>query len=304
MKKTIIIVIVIIVLVVLGFFILNKSSEEKTGTQEQEQEQINNDVNNDLENGQMEDSGPKSVIGNSIEGRDIEAYTYGTGTNHLLFVGGIHGGYSWNTALVAYELVDYLEENPNVVPNGVKVTVIPVMNPDGLNKVVGTSGRFSSSQVPDSEGQTIPGRFNANNVDLNRNFDCDWQADATWQDKEVSGGSRAFSELESQAVRNYINDNNPDAVVVWYSAIGGVFASNCHEGVLPKTLEATNLYAEASGYPAHEEFNFYEITGDMTNWLAKIKIPAISVLLTNHEDTEWQKNKRGIEALLEHYSSN
>ena len=51
-----------------------------------------------------------------------------------------------------------------------------------------------------------------------------------------------------------------------------------------------------------EDFNFYETTGDMTNWLAKKGIPAISVLLTNHKDTEWSKNKAGIDALLKYYA--
>ncbi len=40
----------------------------------------------------------------------------------------------------------------------------------------------------------------------------------------------------------------------------------------------------------------------MVNWLAKEKVPAISVLLTTHDDTEWQKNKAGIEALLKHFA--
>ena len=39
----------------------------------------------------------------------------------------------------------------------------------------------------------------------------------------------------------------------------------------------------------------------MTNWLAKNSIPAISVLLTNHTDTEWSKNLAGIQALLTYY---
>ena len=33
------------------------------------------------------------VIGHSVEGRNIDAYTYGTGTTHIGFVGGMHGGY-------------------------------------------------------------------------------------------------------------------------------------------------------------------------------------------------------------------
>jgi hypothetical protein len=89
--------------------------------------------------------------------------------------------------------------------------------------------------------------------------------------------------------------------VVYYSAVGGVFSSNCYNGVLPETATLTNLYAQASGYKAYAEFDFYTITGDMVNWLAKERIPAISVLLTNHTDTEWSKNKAGIEALLNYY---
>ncbi len=242
------------------------------------------------------------VIGKSAGGLDIKAYHYGTGDTEILFVGGIHGGYEWNTVLVAYDLMDYLKINPNDIPANVKVTVIPVLNPDGLSKTVGTSSRFTLSNVPTSEADTILGRFNANNVDLNRNFDCDWQASAKWQTTTVSGGTGAFSEPEALAIRNYIMSQKPNAVIVWYSAAGGVFSSSCHNGVLPETKALTNAFAKASGYPAYEEFNFYEITGDMVNWLAKEKIPAISVLLTNHKDVEWSKNLLGIKAILNYYA--
>jgi len=90
--------------------------------------------------------------------------------------------------------------------------------------------------------------------------------------------------------------------MVWYSAAGGVFASNCHAGILPETKTITKKYADASGYPAYESFDFYATTGDMVNWLAKNNIPAISVLLTNHTDVEWTKNKTGIDALLKYYA--
>ncbi len=245
----------------------------------------------------------KTVIGKSDEGRDIVAYHFGTGDKEILFVGGIHGGYSWNTVLVARETMEYLKANPTAVPANVKVTVIPVLNPDGLLKVVGTStSSFAKADVSTSQATQVSGRFNANTVDLNRNFDCDWQANGTWQNRTVSGGSAAFSEPESQAIKNYIEANEPDAVIVWYSAAGGVFASSCHDGVLPETLTLTNLYAKASGYKEYRDFDFYEITGDMVNWFAKEGIPAISVLLTTHTDTDWSKNKAGIDAVLKHYA--
>ena len=245
----------------------------------------------------------QTVIGQSVLGREIIAYHYGQGDKEILFVGGIHGGYEWNTALVAFQLRDYLKQDPSVIPSGVSVTVIPVLNPDGLEKVVGTTtGNFTKADVASSAAAQVAGRFNANQVDLNRNFDCDWQATGTWQNKSVSGGSAAFSEPESQAIKTYLENHKPAAVIVWYSSAGGVFSSSCHNDVSLATKALTAKYATASGYPAHESFDFYATTGDLVNWLAKNNIPAISVLLTNHTDTEWSKNLAGIKAVLESYT--
>ena len=254
----------------------------------------------DGEDGSVTDES-KTVIGTSVEGRNIVAYHYGTGSTELLFIGGIHGGYSWNTALVAYAAMDYFDANINLLPENIKVTVIPVLNPDGLYKITGKEGRFVKTDIPTVYEKTIPGRFNANRVDLNRNFDCEWQESGTWQSTTVSGGKNAFSEPESAAVQSYVNSHTPTAVVAWYSAAGGIFSSSCRNGVMTETNNITNAYANASGYSPHKDFDFYEITGDMVNWFAKNKIPAISVLLTTHDDIEWEKNRKGIDALLTHY---
>jgi murein tripeptide amidase MpaA len=202
---------------------------------------------------------------------------------------------------VAYQLVDYLKNNPGAVPANVKVTVIPVLNPDGLNLVTGKVGRFDAGDVSKVQSVLTSGRFNANNVDLNRNFDCDWKASGVWQTKTVSGGASPFSEPESKAIKNYVESHKIAGAITWYSSAGGVYASNCHNGVSPETNALTATYSSASGYPAYKEFNFYEITGDMVNWFARNNIPAISVLLTNHTDTEWAKNKAGVEAVLSSY---
>ena len=91
-------------------------------------------------------------------------------------------------------------------------------------------------------------------------------------------------------------------MVVWYSAAGGVYASSCHNDVLPETDTILNTYSKASGYKAYKNFDYYAITGDMVNWLAKNNIPAISVLLTTHADTEWSKNRAGVDALMKYYA--
>ena len=246
--------------------------------------------------------GPESVIGKSVSGNDIKAYHFGDGEKEVMFIGGIHGGYSRNTVAMSFEMIDWLKENPSEIPEEMTVTVIPVLNPDGLKKVTGKTDRFTAADVNKSKAIQTEGRFNANGVDLNRNFDCEWQSVGTWQSRDVSGGKTVFSEPESQAIRDYVNANKPTAIVTWYSAEGAVYTSSCKGEVSPETKTLTDLYAKAAGYKAEQNFDHYEITGDMVNWFASQNIPAISVLLTTHDQTEWNKNQAGVKAILKHYA--
>ncbi len=243
----------------------------------------------------------QEVIGKSVQGRDIVAYHYGNGTKEVVFIAGVHGGYSPNTAVLARQAMAYFASGVDeTVPADVKVTIIPVVNPDGLQKVVDidTNEDFRMSDVSGNDTQKVAARFNANDVDLNRNFDCRWKKEGVWQSRKVSGGTSAFSEPEAQAIKTYIEKSNPTAVVVWYASAGGVYASQCDAPTLTQTKELTNIYADASGYTANEKFDSYEVNGDMVNWLAKKGIPAISVLLSDKTNTEWTKNQKGIEAVL------
>lgn len=309
--KNIFIGLVVIILIGLGIYffvgrtsntlnVVNPEETQKNDTPvvETPTEQVDESTTTDEEQTMK----AETILGTSVEERPIMAYHFGTGDTELLFIGGIHGGYEWNTSLLAFEFIDYLKKNPSIVPSNVRVTVVPVLNPDGLYKVTGTTERFTKADVSSSNETVVAGRFNTNNVDLNRNFDCDWQTQGVWQNKTVSGGSSAFSEPETKAIRDYVNSHKITASVTWYSAAGGVFASNCHNDILPETLDLTNAFAKASGYKAFENFDFYAITGDMVNWFAKNNIPAISVLLTSHDDIEWSKNIAGIEAILNQYA--
>ncbi|MEK9173098.1 MAG: M14 family zinc carboxypeptidase [Patescibacteria group bacterium] len=244
----------------------------------------------------------QEVIGLSVEGRKIEAYTYGTGETRLLFVGGIHGGYEWNSVVLAYEFMDYLSKASGTISKDLAVTVIPSANPDGVFKVIGKEGRFTVADVPSGVAQE-PGRFNSHKVDLNRNFDCKWQPEGTWKGKKVSAGTNAFSEPEAVAIRDFVLENKPTAMVFWHSQANAVYASECEDGILPETRAITKAYSRASGYPAMDSFDAYEVTGDAEGWLASIGIPAITVELKTHEAIEWEKNLAGIKALFAHYGN-
>ncbi len=114
------------------------------------------------------------TLGVSVEDRRIDAYTFGNGATHLTFIGGMHGGYEWNSVILAQTFIEYLRAHPEFVPKDIRITVIPNANPDGVFAVVGKEGIFTADDVLTGEGATDKGRFNARGVDLNRNFDCKW----------------------------------------------------------------------------------------------------------------------------------
>ncbi len=240
------------------------------------------------------------VLGQSLQGRDIELYSFGAGDTHVLLVGGIHGGYEWNSIILAYEMIDHIKANADFVPDELTVDIIPNLNPDGLFLATGLTGRFAAGDITDlSMHQTGAGRFNANDVDLNRNFDCNWAPQSTWRGAVVSAGSEPFSEPEAQLLRELVLETRPVAAAFWHSQANNVYASECDDGPLPLTLEIMTAYANAANYGAVPVFDAYPITGDVEGWLASIGTAAITVELQTRTDSEWERNLAGTTAMLE-----
>lgn len=237
------------------------------------------------------------VIGYSVNGYPIKDYVFGEGDRHVVFVGGIHGGYEWNTILLTYEMIDYFLAAPDTIPETVTLHLIPSVNPDGQFLVTNTASRFSASTI---YNETDDGRFNGNAVDLNRNWDCQWQSESTWRNQTVSAGAYAFSEPETAALRDLFLEVNPVAVGFWHSQLNKIFASGCGELFL-ETVELSKVYAQGSYYPTQTEFSAYLITGDASDWLATAGIPAITIELASHADTEFDRNIAGVLAVLDAY---
>jgi predicted deacylase len=184
---------------------------------------------------------------------------------------------------LAYKFINYLDNNPGSIPGNLTITVIPDLNPDGVYKVTNKVGDFAVSDVSTSTQILSAGRFNADLVDLNRNFDCKWKPKSTWQSKTVSAGTKVFSEPEAAAIKNFAlqnnSENNPIVFVFWHSQSGSVYASQCNSGILPETLNIMNTFAKAAGYSPIKTFDAYATSGAADDWLASIGIPAITVEL-------------------------
>jgi hypothetical protein len=224
------------------------------------------------------------VIGASVSGQPIEAVEIGSGNRRIIFVGGLHAGSAPSTVALARQAADYFRAHPQEVPLGVTLGIVLNANPD----------------APRAPGK-LEGRLNAAGVDLNRNWDCEWQAQAKWRDHAVSGGDAPFSAPETQALLGYITGGGAVAVIFWEAKMetGQVSAGGCGERSLVSQPLA-ELYGGATGYTV-DPWAWYPVNGDAANSLDRRGIPAASVVLRDYEDADWSFNLRGILAVLETY---
>ena len=124
------------------------------------------------------------VLGGSVENRPLEYLVLGQGGDVILILATMHGNEPAGTPLVL-QLARYLVQHP-VTVRGRMVVLVPVANPDG---------RANNR------------RFNANGVDLNRNFKT-----ANRRDGGRFGYS-ALSEPESRFIHLLVHQYKPDRIV-------------------------------------------------------------------------------------------
>jgi hypothetical protein len=218
------------------------------------------------------------AFGRSVQGRDLTARRIGDGGSVIVLVGGIHGGYEANTVRLVLALIDHFSTHPADVLPGVTLILIPALNPDGVEL-----------------GRTVEGRFNANGVDLNRNWGCGWSAEAYFRDTQVDAGAAPFSEPETLALAALINDTRPAVVLFYHSAADGVFAGECATGGVSGPMSA--LYGDATGYSYGAAFSSYPVTGTAATWVDGQGIPAADVELASVDRIEFDRNLRGVMAL-------
>ena len=238
------------------------------------------------------------IIGRSVEGRTISVERLGDGPTDVLVVGGIHGGYEANSIALSRRLLKHYRNNPADLPGEFTLHVIDNMNPDGLYRITeGTPiDEFNFRAV-----NTVPGRFNARGVDLNRNWDGDWQPTSYWGQREVDAGSAPFSEPETRAVRDYFFEIEPVASVFFQSAAAGIWFSGAEDGWEPSRRLAL-AYSRASGYRMPEPDDGpvdYEITGSADDYFYEIGHRNLTIELTTHYDIEWDRNLAGFRAFLQ-----
>lgn len=218
------------------------------------------------------------TFGTSAEGRELRGYRIGSGTRILMLIGAVHGGFETNTSALIEQLAAHFRDHPAELLPEVSLILIPSLNPDGV-----------------SRGRVLEGRFNANAVDLNRNWGCGWEPVAYFRDQVVGAGSVPFSEPETAALSALIQNMEPSAVLFYHAAADGVFAGEC--GGDAGSAALSEAYGSAAGYSYDVGFSRYPVTGTGPAWVNSIGIPSADVELASATDPEFDRNLRGVMAV-------
>jgi len=190
----------------------------------------------------------RTSIGTASNSEPIYSYQYGTTSKPMaVYVSGMHGneehGYVPEVRFMQQLCTDYLAGTDRALNlrKNFDIRFVPLLNPYGIANAT---------------------RYNANGVDLNRNFDYQWASFAS-----STKGASAFSEVESQAIRDFIVANTGDIVFVNDAhaamAISPGMTWGYDLGATPPDLIA-DIYAI---YTAQNASRWYEEKAGLGRWL-------------------------------------
>ena len=174
----------------------------------------------------------------SLCSRDISVITIGNTENSVLFSGAYHG-MEWITTLLLLKFTSRLcskisqktkffniDISKFITSRG--VTIIPCVNPDGVEislRGAKYAGKYYKLVQNISHGDTSNWQSNARGVDLNHNFNADWQdlhlreqqSGFTGPSHTRFGGTHPESEPETQAITKICRENNFTHALAFHS---------------------------------------------------------------------------------------
>lgn len=201
-------------------------------------------------------------IGKSVMQKDIPCLKAGRGGKKLLLAGAYHGLEYLTSAFLMKFASNYtvaymtdtklLEYDVRKLFDKVTLYIVPMVNPDGVDiavnglditnpyhrKLISLVGIHSFSNVWQS---------NAQGVDLNHNYDADWNMVVERPSPSLYGGEYPESEPETQAVVDLIVKENFDAILAFHSQGKEIYYD--FDGMTAqRSFELAKKMSEQSGY--------------------------------------------------------
>ena len=169
------------------------------------------------------------------------------------------------------------------------LSFIVMANPDGVDLQSGRLRNFPKSTqeklitINNGSSDFSMWKANANGVDLNNNFDANWGTNVHSLVPASHGfiGSKAMSELETQAIANYTRKVNPFITISYHSKGEEIYFNFFQEGWRLKRDEViAQRFAKSTGYKIVNVEK--SSSGGYKDWCVQtLKIPALTIELGN-----------------------
>ncbi len=234
----------------------------------------------------------KFEIGKTVSSNPINCYQINQGNKKVIFISGLHGN-EIGTVKLSHNLLKWLYKNREQL-NQFTFYITPCLNVDGYNKAVEHPDYFNGGKI---------GRFNANNVDLNRNFNTPgfksesvWSSGKDYSEKEkVFCGKYGGSEPETRSLVEFIKNNDIKVAYFFHNAGKDVMGNNSQ-----LSQKLVKLYCQKTGfrYVSDEEWKTMNQTGTAKEWCEINNIAYIEVEGSTRWGTDWEKQREAIIATI------
>lgn len=160
------------------------------------------------------------VIGKTIMNRFLYCISIGTGEKTAVFAAAFHG-LEYLTAPALLSFAEYYSEQYEY-HDRLRVFIVPMVNPDGVDIVLNGINPASSvhRQLLKDTGIADFSRqwqANAMGVDINHNFNADWDSIYKKPMPSKYGGKYPESELETRAMTKLLRKVQPDLFIAFHS---------------------------------------------------------------------------------------
>ena len=230
------------------------------------------------------------TIGKSVLGKNIYAIlaTQNPSFPWAILTAAIHAREHLSCDLLIKLVEQYIKDNKNYSYN---VAFVPLVNPDGatlaINNLYGID-KLKSQQLIDINGSKDFSLYkaNINGVDLNNNFDANWQTKFTTKTKPSCQGyygKFAHSEPETQALVKFTQKLNRFITISYHlkgEEIYFDFFQPKHR--YNRDQKIAQVFAQSTGYIIKSTQQFS--SGGYKDWcVQKLKIPALTIELGKDE---------------------
>lgn len=277
-----------------------------------------------------------SAIAETYDGRKVYDVIVGDikSSNHVMIQGAIHAREYITTQLVMKQLAELLKKSDsneavydnmtvNDLLNDTAIHIIPMVNPDGVSisqkgkdGIINESTLETIKKIAANDGESIENaeylrqwKSNAQGVDLNRNFDADWEKykgpdmpSADHYKGEAVGctaESAALIELtEKYPFKRTLSYHSQGQVIYWYFGQEGDLYSD--------TESFAKKVSDMTGYYMDKNFEALDPAGYKDWAIIKKGIPSITVEIGKKKNPVppeqfeeiWNQNKNILYLLL------